>query len=605
MTATHMNQWRIRDLLYPLRWRIGVVFVFSTLSAAALVTQPYLYHYAIDNVALQTGLTMQQRMSRLIGIIVAMCGLVLIAGIASYLHGYRAETLNSIISARLRQRLLKHMLTLPLHTLVTMKTGGAAARLEQDTTAVSQIATRGVILPAVALIQIAAALTMLFVLNWRLSLAALFVIAVTGLLTKRFAQRLRPLFADIAQLGNELSSRSTEMFAGIRVTRIYRRECAERRLYSRMYHHVVRRRLAVRRKQLAIDTFTSLSFALIQVVIVSLGVFLIVYQQATVGDIFAVVIYCNRIMSPIDQLIQVYHQSQEDLAAFDRIGEVLAMAPDVLGRPGLGEPPTKITGIAFQEVGFRYNGTNKNALANINVQIEGNTTVALVGRSGAGKSTFTDLIARFYEPTEGTIHLNGRDIREISLSGYRKLLGLVQQDTFLFDGTVRENIAYGVPHADENKLIQAARRANAHAFIVELPRGYDTVIGERGVRLSGGQRQRLSIARAFLVDPEILILDEATSSLDTESEELIQRAMKELLRDRTAFIIAHRLSTITCADLIIVLDEGRIREMGTHQQLVARGDLYFEMIERQQKQLNGSFIPDSLQPGRRACVPHS
>ena len=213
--------------------------------------------------------------------------------------------------------------------------------------------------------------------------------------------------------------------------------------------------------------------------------------------------------------------------------------------------------------------------------VPGGSVIALVGRSGAGKTTVTDLLARFYDPTDGTILVNGIDIRTMKLRSYRNLLGVVQQETFLFDGTVTENIAYAERGATINEVIDAAQRANAHEFVERLPDGYDTVIGERGVKLSGGQRQRLSIARALLADPKILILDEATSNLDTESEQLIQQSMAELLRDRTTFVIAHRLSTITHADLIVVMEEGCIVETGTHLDLLARGGLYTQMIERQ------------------------
>ena len=594
MKVRRDNLQRYRTLLSPYRWQIGVVFALSVVSACVMVIQPYLYHYAIDDIALKPTLTLAQRLTRLVSLLSVMLGFIVVAGVANYWQGYRSAALNSVITARLRHRVLKHMLQLPLNTLITMKTGGAAARLNNDTAAVSQIVSRGLIVPGVAIIQVLAALTMLFVVNWRLSLGALTVISGTGYLSQRFAKRLRPLFSEIATLGNELSSRSNEMFGGVRVTRLYGREVAERRAYARMYHQVIRKTLSARRTQLAIDTFTGLSFALIQVVIISLGVYLIVYGRATVGDIFAVVIYSNRIMGPVEQLIQVYHQLQEDLASMDRIYDVLDMKTDKFNRPNAMHAPTKVTSVSFENVGFCYNGTSRNALSNIELYIPGGKTVALVGRSGAGKSTLTDLLSRFYEPGEGVIRLNGYDVRDIELGGYRRLFGLVQQDTFLFDGTVRDNIAYGAPQATYEDIVTAAKRANAHEFIVKLPQSYDTVIGERGIRLSGGQRQRISMARAFLVDPEILILDEATSSLDTENEQVIQQAMKELLRDRTTLIIAHRLSTVTHADTIIVLDEGRIQEMGTHEQLLARQGLYSSMIQLQHGQLIPSEQPAGL-----------
>jgi ATP-binding cassette subfamily B protein/subfamily B ATP-binding cassette protein MsbA len=224
-------------------------------------------------------------------------------------------------------------------------------------------------------------------------------------------------------------------------------------------------------------------------------------------------------------------------------------------------------------------------ISDFDLVVNGGMTVALVGPSGAGKTTITDLVARFHDPTRGAIRLNGIDLRQIKLRSYRRMLAVVQQETFLFDGTIRENIAYGLRDASEDEIRDAARRANAHLFIEQLPEGYDTLIGERGFKLSGGQRQRISIARAILADPRILILDEATSNLDTESEQLIQSSLAELYKNRTTFVIAHRLSTVTHADLIVAMDGGRIVETGTHDELMDRRGLYFDMVERQRRSM--------------------
>lgn len=591
MTPYQHNLRSYHRLLYPFRWQIAFLLTLSLVSACVVVIQPYLYHYAIDDVALRAGLQFGQRIVRLGYLSAIMVGCIGLAAFVNYLQAYYSAALNATTTARLRYQLLRHMLRLPLDTLVTMKAGGAAARLNQDTSALSQIVSRGLIVPASSFIQVAVAIAVAFLLNWRLSFAALVVIMTTGVLTQRFANRLRPLFHEIAVFDNELSARSTEMFAGIRVTRIYNREAAERRSYARMYHSVIRKTLAVKRKQLGIDTYTGLSFSILQTVIISLGVCLIIYRRATVGDILAIVIYANRIMIPLGALISSYHQLQGDLVSMGRVYEVLEMQPDKIKQPDVMKAPAKVMSIAFDRVSFSYIGTHRKAISDVTVTIPGETTIALVGRSGAGKSTFTDLLSRFYEPQEGTIYLNGCDTRNIDMTGYRKLLGMVQQDTFLFDGTVRDNIVYAAPKASTEDMVNAAKRANAHEFIMKLPQGYETIIGERGVRLSGGQRQRLSMARAFLVDPQILILDEATSSLDTENEQLIQKAMKELLRNRTTFIIAHRLSTITHADMIIVLDDGCIQEMGNHEELMNHRGLYFKMIEQQYGTINNLVLP--------------
>ena len=264
----------------------------------------------------------------------------------------------------------------------------------------------------------------------------------------------------------------------------------------------------------------------------------------------------------------------------ERVFETLAEPTDKPDRPGALPVPREVSEIRLEGVGFAYREGVK-VLEGVELVVPGGSTVALVGPSGAGKTTLTDLICRFHDPTEGRILLNGVDLRDYRLAEYRSLLAVVQQETFLFDGTVHENIAYGRRRASRAEVMEAARRANAHGFVCDLPDGYDTVIGERGLKLSGGQRQRLAIARAILADPAILVLDEATSSLDTESERLIQLAMQELLRGRTTFVIAHRLSTVRDADLMVVLERGRVVEVGRPDDLLERRGRYWEMVEGQ------------------------
>jgi ATP-binding cassette, subfamily B, bacterial len=268
------------------------------------------------------------------------------------------------------------------------------------------------------------------------------------------------------------------------------------------------------------------------------------------------------------------------LAAMERVFEVLGMEHDKPDRPDARNAPGLVEDIRFEDVEFEYRA-GQPVVRDFTVTVAGGSVVALVGRSGAGKTTVTDLVARFHDPTRGRILVNGTDIREFRLSTYRDLLAIVQQDVFLFDGSARDNIAYGRKDATDAQVEDAARRANAHEFIERLPQGYETTIGERGVKLSGGQQQRLAIARAVLARPQILILDEATSNLDTESEQLIQAAMSALLAGRTTFVIAHRLSTIRRADLILLMEEGRILERGTHDELMAARGTYFKMVRRQ------------------------
>jgi ATP-binding cassette subfamily B protein/subfamily B ATP-binding cassette protein MsbA len=290
--------------------------------------------------------------------------------------------------------------------------------------------------------------------------------------------------------------------------------------------------------------------------------------------------YTFLLLNPVWSIVNSFSELQRSLAAMERVFEVLGMEGDKPDRPDARDAPAVVRELRFENVEFAYR-EGRPVVRDFDVVVPGGSVVALVGRSGAGKTTVTDLVARFHDPTRGRILVNGSDIRDFKLRTYRDLLAIVQQDVFLFDGSVRDNIAYGRHDATDAEVEDAARRANAHEFIERLPEAYETFIGERGVKLSGGQQQRLAIARAILASPQILILDEATSNLDTESEQLIQASMATLLAGRTTFVIAHRLSTIHRADLILLMEDGRIIEQGTHDELMRAGGTYADMVRRQ------------------------
>jgi ATP-binding cassette subfamily B protein/subfamily B ATP-binding cassette protein MsbA len=377
-----------------------------------------------------------------------------------------------------------------------------------------------------------------------------------------------------------VDGRVGETFSGIRVVRAFRGELRELLDYMLGRHTVLRKELFAHRRELVLWTSWGLLMAAVNVVILWYGGYLSVQGRASIGDIMAFQWYTFLLLGPVWNIVNSFSELQRSLAAMERVFEVLALEEDKPDRPGAVSAPAIVEEVRFENVEFEYR-PGQPVVRDFNVTATGGSVIALVGRSGAGKTTVTDLVARFHDPTKGRILLNGVDIRDLKLRTYRSLLALVQQEVFLFDGSVTDNIAYGQTRATEDEVVDAATRANAHEFIVKLPDGYETFIGERGVKLSGGQRQRLAIARAILARPQILILDEATSNLDTESEQLIQASMATLLAGRTTFVIAHRLSTIRRADLILLMEEGRVTERGTHEELMEARGAYYEMVQRQ------------------------
>jgi ATP-binding cassette subfamily B protein/subfamily B ATP-binding cassette protein MsbA len=378
----------------------------------------------------------------------------------------------------------------------------------------------------------------------------------------------------------EIDGRVGETFSGIRVVRAFGREMREQLDYMRGRFTVLRKELFAHRRELFLWTSWGLLISGVNVIIVWYGGSLYLAGRASIWTIMAFQWYTFLLLNPVWSIVNSFSELQRSLAAMERVFEVLAMPADKPDRADAFDAPAVVNEIVFEDVDFEYR-EGRPVVRDFDVSVPGGSVVALVGRSGAGKTTVTDLVARFHDPTKGRILVNGYDIRDFRLRTYRDLQAIVQQDVFLFDGSVRDNIAYGRNDATDAEVLDAARRANAHEFIERLPEGYETFVGERGVKLSGGQQQRLAIARAILADPQILILDEATSNLDTESEQLIQASMATLLAGRTTFMIAHRLSTIRKADLILLMEDGRVIERGTHEELMNARGVYHEMVQRQ------------------------
>jgi ATP-binding cassette subfamily B protein/subfamily B ATP-binding cassette protein MsbA len=493
---------------------------------------------------------------------------------------YRQRLVNTRVMLSLRRSLFERLLRLPLSTLWDMKTGGILSRLSGDIDSTTGLLQMAIVSPSISAIRLLIAMGVLFALNWQLALVALAVIPGAVLISFISAKRVRPIYRSIRKDAERIDGRVGETFSGIRVVRAFGRELREMLEYARGRNSIVRKELFAHRRELWLWTSWGFALSAVNVAIVWYGGHLYMAGSASIGDIMAFQWYSFLLLNPVWQIVNSFSELQRSLAATERVFEVLASPTDKPDKPDAGDAPPLVSEIEFQDVEFEYR-PGRPVVRDFSLKVRGGSVVALVGRSGAGKTTVTDLVARFHDPTRGRILLNGVDIRELRLRTYRDLLAIVQQDVFLFDGSVRDNIAYARHDATDSDVEDAARRANAHEFIELLPERYETFIGERGVKLSGGQQQRLAIARAILASPQILILDEATSNLDTESEQLIQASMAELLKGRTTFVIAHRLSTIQRADLILLMEDGRIVERGTHAELMARRGVYHGMVVRQ------------------------
>jgi len=483
----------------------------------------------------------------------------------------------------IRRRVFEHAVRLPLQNVYDMKSGGVASLIREDAGGVADLIFSMIYNPWRAIVQFVGSLVILMLVDWRLMVGGLLLMPVVWATHRTWINRIRPLYKDIRTQRQRIDAGATETFGGIRVVRTFARSRSESSRFVREGSYLVRQQLFTWWWTRIIETIWEVLIPLASTVLLLYGGYQIIQGQLTLGDLMMFLVYLTMLLDPLATLAGSAVGFQNNLAGLDRVLDVLDVDEELPSRSGaVTLNRSKVDGaMSIQDVSFSYPSSDTLVLQNINLEINAGETVALVGRSGAGKTTLTNLIARFYDPDSGSIRIDGRDLRDIKLQSYRKLLGIVEQDVFMFDGSIRDNIAYARRSATDEQVIAAAEAAAAHSFITKLPEGYDSIIGERGVKLSGGQRQRLAIARAILADPRILILDEATSNLDSESERLIQNSLAELLKDRTAFVIAHRLSTIIGADKIVVLEDGQIREVGTHQQLLERGGHYRDMIHLQ------------------------
>ncbi len=571
------NMTALKRLIFYLRpyWRGLTVTTLFILAQTALNLAPPLFQREIVDGVIGAG-----QVGRLLPLILGMTAIYALSGLTEFGDQYLRHTIGERILYDLRVRIYDHLQRLSLAFFERTSTGELMSRVSNDVNALEQFITHGTILTGVAALRLLGGAVVLLVLDWRLALVALLPVPLIALGLRWFNRRARPIYRRVRDRLGDVNARLQDDLAGIRVIQAFGQEDAELDRFSAVSQRYLTERVA------SIGTWSTFFPALGfltnvgSVLVLGMGAWMVFQGRLTLGTLVAFLSYIVAFYEPIRRLTDIDNILQQAGAAADRVFELMDQTPDIRDAEG-ALALEKVTGeVAFEDVHFRY-GPGDEVLHDVDFHVAPGEVIALVGPSGAGKTSIANLLCRFYDPTHGRVLIDGHDLRDVQVRSLRQHVSVVLQDTFLFNGTVRANLTYGVPDATDAEMIAAAQAAYAHEFILAMPSGYDTEVGERGIKLSGGQRQRLALARAILTDPRILILDEATSSVDAEAEYLIQQALEQVLQGRTAFVIAHRLSTVRNADKIIALDEGRIREIGNHRELLARNGLYSQLYQRQ------------------------
>ena len=591
LQASHIYR-DLRDLVWPRRnlFVVGLLLVF--INRAAGLVLPGSTKYLIDDVV------QKHRQELLIPIVAAVGVAVLIQAVTSYSLIQLLSTSAQRLIADMRIRVQEHIGRLPVRYYDGNKTGALVSRIMSDVEGVRNLVGTGLVEFIGGLFTAVIAFGLLLKINATLTLVALGFLLIFGLILRKAFTSIRPIFRERGKINAEVTGRLTESLGGVRVVKGFHAEAREAAVFEagalRLFENVRKSLFATS----VIGLASTLLMGIVSVTVMIVGGRLLLAGTMTIGDFFAFTLYLGFMVAPVFQMVGIGTQITEAFAGLDRMHEVLAEQPEDVD-PVRTVSLERIQGnVRFENVTFEYE-PGKPVLHGITLDAPSGAVTALVGSSGSGKSTLIGLVAAFAKPTTGSVCVDGIDVATVRLDSYRSQLGVVLQDNFLFDGTIKENILFGRPSATDDDVLIAAQIARVDEFALKLDNGFDTIVGERGVKLSGGQRQRVAIARAILADPRILILDEATSSLDTESEAMIQEGLGALMKGRTTFVIAHRLSTIRSADQILVLEEGVIVERGNHRELLARSGRYFDLYMRQAGLEANRFI----NPGEKESEP--
>jgi len=567
---------------YYLHLVAGLVFMLLV-TATGLIT-PYLEALAIDTfIADNPSLTAADRTAGITRLAVLYLALYIGNWLFSYWQTYFISWAGQNVIYTLRQKMFEHLQRMSFSFYDNIEVGRIMSRVTNDVNALNELVSSGILNVINDTFMLGGTIFIMTRMNWRLALLTFTTFPFLLLIATRFRGRMQKAYHEVRRKAATVNANLQESISGVRVTQSFVREDRNAQRFDETNQDNMQANMQAAQLNSAFGPLVEIVATIGVCIVVWYGGMLIKAEVLTIGVVYAFLRYVSRFFMPIRDLSQVYNVWQAATVSVDRIFELLDTEPNVKDSPqAIDLPP--ITGeVRFENVTFGYK-PDLPVLHKVNLEVKPGQTVALVGPTGAGKSSTINLLSRFYDPQQGRISIDGYDLRDVTQRSLHQQLGIVLQDTFIFAGTVRDNICYGKPEATEEEVIEAAKAVNAHEFIMRLPEGYDTEVHERGARLSIGQRQLISFARALLADPRILILDEATSSVDAYTEVLIQKALERLLKDRTSFVIAHRLSTIRSADRIIAIENGRVVEQGTHEELLQReSGVYRTLYEMQFK----------------------